>query len=151
MTRDEYKDLRKSPKTIEADIEYARYDEESKLWVFEGVEVENQLGHTIVLNGRFDHRTGEITFNVVLKSKVAKEGGPICRLDVNGTIHPGAGRTHKHDLLDPTCARRNLPHATERPDLASKTLFEVWDDFCKRAKIDHRGKFIPPPEPDEDA
>ena len=63
---------------------------------------------------------------------------------VNGTIHPNAGRTHKHDLRKDSDPRNNLPTAIERPDLAGKSIKEVWDILLQQANITHTGTFNEP-------
>lgn len=140
MNRTEFEQLRDLPgKTIPGDIRYLRRADASPALTFEGVPVENELGWPVLLNGRYVPATGYFNFNFVLK-----QVGPICRVCVNGPEHPGAGRTHKHDLRDEADPRRNLPIAVARPDLAPLTPAQVWVNVCEAALINHAGAFICP-------
>ncbi|HJT77233.1 MAG TPA: hypothetical protein VJ739_08525 [Gemmataceae bacterium] len=145
MTRDEFEELRRSPKTIEGDIAFYPYEQDAEVWVFEGIKVENHLGYTLFLNGAYDPRTGYIKFNFALKAEGRRQSGPICRLEVRGKVHRDAGRTHKQDLREPRCMRRNLPHAVARDELEKLGLRQVWETLCRQANIDHTGQFTEPP------
>ncbi len=146
MDRVEFEQLRDLPgKTIPGDIRYLRRPDASPALTFEGVPVENELGWSVLLNGRYVPATGYFNFNFVVK-----QVGPICRVCVNGPDHPGTGRTHKHDLRVDVDPRRNLPTAVARPDLATLTPAQVWAALCQAAQINHAGEFIDPmnnPEP----
>jgi len=83
-----------------------------------------------------------VTFNFVCP----EAGGPICRVDVRGSPHKQAGRTHKHDLHQPGEPRNNLPTAHARPDLEALTPQQVWTHLCTRANIQHTGTFADPRE-----
>jgi hypothetical protein len=141
VTREEFVQLRKMDgKTISSDIEFVRNSRlVEDVLCFEKVPVENYLDLEVLLNGSYDRRTGETTFNFVVQGV-----GPVCRVDVNGNEHGDAGRNHKHELQKESCPRRNLPFAEPRPDFADKTPREIWDQLCLQAKIDHTGKFIDP-------
>ena len=67
-------------------------------------------------------------------------------LEVDGTNHDAAGRSHKHALATERCPDRNLPEATARPELAGRSMREVFDAFCGLAGIAFRGQFFPPEE-----
>jgi hypothetical protein len=131
-------------KVIEDDIEFRPFEDNSELWVFDGVLVTNDLGHKILLNGAYDSRTKYIKFNFVLKRLGRQESGPICRLEIRGKIHPGAGRTHKQDVQGPKCIHDNLPHAVARPDYEACDLRDAWDRLCQQANITHAGQFREP-------
>jgi len=146
VTREEFEELRKSAKTIEDNIEYHRYDQDSKVWTFTGVRVINHLGYTVKLNGAYDPRTRYIKFNFVLVGVGKKQGGAICRVEVRGKVHPGAGRTHKQCVKEGTCMRRNLPYAVQALEFDSYGIRQVWETICTRANIDHTGTFFEPPE-----
>lgn len=107
--------------------------------VFENAALKNPFDYDIVLNGSFNKKTGALKFNFLMRGV-----GPICRVEVNGAIHGDAGRTHKHDIRKDSDPRMDLPHAEARPDLIGKTPKEVWEDLCKRAKIEHTGNFVDP-------
>jgi hypothetical protein len=144
MNRTEFEQLRNLPgKKISTDISFSTKSDSSPNMTFENVPVDNTLGWNIVLNGTFKPHIPSVTFNFHQKGV-----GPICRLDVNSTIHGNAGRTHKHDLMDETDQKpaKNLPHAVARPDLDDKTVTQVWQTLCKQAQIDHQGVFNAPDE-----
>ena len=58
--------------------------------IFDQIAVENSLGWDVLLNGTYKPDIPAISFNFVIRGV-----GPVCRIDVNGTIHGPAGRTHK--------------------------------------------------------
>ena len=72
MSPEDFNELRRAPKTIDAGIEYERYEQDAEIWVFADVEVNNYLGHSVFLNGAYDPRTGYIKFNFTLRS-IARE------------------------------------------------------------------------------
>ena len=140
MNRQEFLHLRDLPgKRITANIEWASPRDGKPNLIFEQVPLENSAGFDVVLNGTYKPDIPAITFNFVLLGI-----GPICRVDVNGTIHRDAGRTHKHDLRHEADPRRNLPTAIARADLEGKTAWEVWLDLCEKANIEHTGSFNDP-------
>ena len=140
MTHAEFQQLRDLPeKIVVADIEF-KFDKDGRPnMIFRDVAVLNSLGWEVSLNGTYKPDIPAVSFNFSVHGI-----GPICRVDVNGTIHGSAGRTHKHDLRREEDARRNLPTAVARPDLEGKTAREVWEDLCQRANIQHTGRFIDP-------
>ena len=71
--------------------------------------------------------------------------GPICRLDVDGTRHGGAGRSHKHALATERCPDRNLPgNVVSRVDLSGRSIREVFDELCRLGSIHFEGAFHGP-------
>ncbi len=73
--------------------------------------------------------------------------GRICRLDVDGTAHRPAGRSHKHSVQSERCSDRNLPDGViDRADLSGRSLAELFAVFCEMAQITHLGTFEPPAE-----
>lgn len=144
MNRHEFEALRDvADKRIAADIVFQQRKETSPNLTFDEVVVENRLGFDVVLNGTYKPALPAVTFNFVLRGV-----GPICRVCVNGTIHRGAGRTHKHDLRhdDDTKGHKNLPEAVARPDLEGRSAREVWETLCRQANIVHSGAFVDPEE-----
>jgi hypothetical protein len=141
MNRAEFEALRNLPgKLITSDIQFELKQPTSPNLVFEDVKVENSLNYDVVLNGTYKPSIPAITLNFVLRG-----AGPICRVCVNGTIHPPAGRTHKHDLRKDSDPRNNLPTAVARPDLDNlPTVKEVWDILLQQANIIHTGTFTEP-------
>jgi hypothetical protein len=140
MNRNEFEALRNLPgKQISADIRFELKQATSPNLTFEDVVVNNSLNYEVVLNGTFKPDIPSVTFNFVVRGI-----GPICRVCVNGTLHPGAGRTHKHDLRRDGDPRTNLPTAVARPDLVGKTSKEVWDTLLLQASIVHTGTFYEP-------
>jgi len=82
---------------------------------------------------------GGISYNFSIRGV-----GPICRVDVNGSIHKNCGRTHKHSLQREIDPRRNLPDAIARPELSGLTARQVWQVICEEAGIKHLGEFMDP-------
>ena len=137
MNRSEFEALRSLPdKQITADIRFELKQATSPNLTFEDVPVENALQYEVILNGTFKPDLPSVTFNFVLRGV-----GPICRVCVNGALHSGAGRTHKHDLRRESDPRNNLPEAVARPDLADLSVREVWEILLKQANIVHTGAF----------
>ena len=142
MNRNDFELLRNLPgKVISADVEFVVRTDSRPNLTFEQVRVENDLGYDVTLNGTYKPLIPSVTINFVIRGV-----GPICRIDVNGPKHGDAGRTHKHDLREEECPRRNLPHAVPRPDLADKTPTEVWRIIREQANIVHTGAFRDPRE-----
>lgn len=138
MNRVEFERLRDVPnKEITADIVFQTENPET--FSFADVQVANELGVDLILNGRYKPNLPAVKFNFYVRGV-----GPICRIEVNSTMHGAAGRTHKHDLQQESCPRRNLPHAIPRPDLEPMAIQEVWATICEQARIIHRGKLIGP-------
>jgi hypothetical protein len=134
--------LKARGKEIKADIQFVQIRNLPEyIVVFDNAELENPLGYDIVANGSYNRKTGATKFNFVLRGT-----GPICRVEVGGFIHGSAGRTHKHDVQEPDDPRKDLPHAHPRPDLEAKNPREIWEDLCRRAGIEHTGRFIDPLE-----
>jgi len=142
VDRKAFETLRELPgKLVRDDIEFKPLAKASPNLVVEPIPVENDLGWDLRLNATYRPSILAVTYNFAVRGI-----GPICRLDVNGRIHPGAGRTHKHDLLLESDPARNLPHAVARPDLEGKTLRAIWEILCEQAAINHVGAFIDPGE-----
>lgn len=144
MNRIEFERLRDLPdKKIKADIKFTLKKETSPNLTFDNIPLQNSLDWDILLNGTYKPNIPSVTFNFVLRGT-----GPICRLDVNGQVHRSVGRTHKHSLQQESDSKpsENLPHADARPDLADKSVREIWETLCKQAKIIHEGTFTPPDE-----
>jgi hypothetical protein len=140
MDRAAFEQLRDLPgKVISVDIQFAPERGLGGNLVFKNVVVENTLDWDVVLNGTYRPIVQGVTFNFVVRGV-----GPICRLDINGTIHGAAGRTHKHDLRDARDPYKNLPNAVPRPDLVGQTARQVWTQLCQQANIDHIGQFVDP-------
>jgi hypothetical protein len=141
MTRQEFQQLRDLPgKEITGDIQFAQSNHTRPTLTFENVHVDNALGIEVLVNGAYLPDTGKTSFNFHIKSAF----GPVCRVCVNGPIHPGAGRTHKHDLRKDSDPRQNLPTAIERTDLENKTPRQIWDTILEQANITHTGRFQDP-------
>ena len=127
-------------KIIHANIEFRTEAKAAPNLIFDQVAVENGLGYDLVLNGSFRPSVPSVTFNFVIKGQ-----GPICRLDINGTLHREEGRNHKHELQNSEDSSCNLPHAINRDDWAGhQTVREIWDVLCREANITHIGEFIEP-------
>ncbi len=145
MNRSEFENLRELPgKKIVSDIKFIEQKDSSPNLTFENIKIYNSLDLDIVLNGTFKPEIPSFTLNFVIRGI-----GPICRLDVNGTVHKDVGRTHKHDLMKESDPRNNLPHAISRPELSQKSVKEIWSILCRQAHIIHEGNFYFPDEEEE--
>jgi len=141
VDRREFQQLRNAlDKEIDVDIEFVKDKNlDQNVVVFEGASLRNSFGFEIVVNGWYNHKTRHTKYNFVLQGV-----GPICRVEVNGPVHGDAGRTHKHELQTESDPRRDLPNAIPRLDLVDCGPRELWEDLCKRAHIDHTGRFVDP-------
>jgi hypothetical protein len=140
MNRHEFERLRDLPdKRIISDIIFTPSKQVSTTLTFDRVQVLNALDEEILLNGRYKPDIPSLAFNFVIPGV-----GPICRLEVNATIHKAAGRTHKHGVMKESCPRLNLPFADARLefDLNTQSPQEIWIIFCRQANITHLGAFI---------
>ncbi len=143
MNRAEFEAIRDVPdKRIVGDIRFSRPSALSPALAVQNVIIENSQGVELRLNITYNPEVGSKTFNVHVPGL-----GPICRLDVDGTNHRDAGRSHKHALQGERCPDRNLPDDVNgRPDLAGKGLRELFEVFCEMADITHEGDFAAPDE-----
>jgi hypothetical protein len=141
MERDDFEILRDLPgKRISTEVRFRRQRETSPLVRAEGLRIENAAGVNVVLDISWNPVRGSRSFNVSVAGV-----GPICRLDADGPPHHPAGGTHKHSLQQARCPSRNLPDGVvDRPDLAGLGLRELFDAFCRMAKIEFAGTFVPP-------
>jgi hypothetical protein len=140
ISRQDFESLRDLPnKTISEDIVFRANKNVSPNLTFEKVKVQNTLGYDIELNGTYKPSHDSSTFNFIQRGV-----GPICRFDINSTVHKDVGRTHKHTLHNENDPSRNLPVAHPRPDLDGKSVQEIWKTICKQSKIKHQGRLILP-------
>ena len=143
VNRQEFENLRDlRGKRIVGDIVWDSPRDGKPNLVFDQIPVENSAGWDVILNGTYKPGIPALTFNFVLRGS-----GPICRIDVNGTIHGAAGRTHKHDLRRDDDPRKNLLTAVPGPDLDNKSVVEVWNSLCVAANIEHVGTLRDPEQP----
>ena len=139
MTRLEFETLRDLPgKKLFGDLVFASSEATSPVVTFDSVKIENALDLPLRLNGRYNRLLPSVVFNFRIMGV-----GPICRVEVNGTMHRGS-RTHKHSLVNEDDPRQNLPSIVDRPDLVGKSAREVWFVLCEQAKIEHVGQFVDP-------
>lgn len=135
MDRTEFERLRDLPgKYVDGDIILQKdgrvYLESEKLIIVNSDDVDA----TVLL--RWNPETDSKTVNVIVSGL-----GPVCRLDVDGTVHAPAGRHHKHSLVHPDCPVSNLGRGVvRRDDLAGQDIATVWTEFCRMANIEHRGQ-----------
>lgn len=143
MNRPEFEAIRDVPdKKIVGDIRFSRAGALAPSLTAEKIPILNSQGIDLRLNITYNPEVGSKTFNVHVPGT-----GPICRLDVDGTNHRDAGRSHKHALHTDRCPDRNLPDdVAGRPDLAGKGLRAVFEEFCQIAQIAHEGDFVAPDE-----
>ncbi len=131
-------------KAIRADVRFTRPKATAPALVAEDLEIHNANGVDLILNITYNPEVGSKTFNVHVRGV-----GPICRLDVDGTVHGDAGRSHKHALLTERCPDRNLRDGVQsRQDLSGRSVREVFAEFCALAQIAHTGNFDAPDEDD---
>jgi len=142
MNRTEFEALRDLPgKRISQDVRFIRRAALRPACEAE-VPIENDQGVDLRMSLHFNPETGSKTVNVFVPGT-----GPICRLDVDGTRHGDAGRSHKHALQTEQCPDRNLPdRVVARADLSGRSMQEVFDDFCRAARIEFLGTFFSPEE-----
>ncbi|MEI8254127.1 MAG: hypothetical protein WCJ30_00475 [Deltaproteobacteria bacterium] len=135
MNRNEFEALRNLPdKLIKGDIRFGKSKQTSPSVIAE-MTIETSGGQDLKMQLRYNGDTASKTINVT-----AVGIGPICRLDVDGTEHPPAGRNHKHSVQTERCPDRNLPdNVTPRADLAGMSFRHVFGDFCLKAGITHEG------------
>jgi hypothetical protein len=143
VNRTEFDAIRDIPgKVIEGDIKFARRQATLPALTAENIAIVNTGGVELRLNITYNPDVGSKTFNVYVPGV-----GPICRLDVDGPAHRPAGRSHKHSVQIDRCSDRNLRDGVvDRPDLAGKTLADLFSEFCHMAKITHAGTFEAPAE-----
>jgi hypothetical protein len=141
MDRAAFEGVRNIPgKVIRGEIRLVARRQTHPALVAENIVIQNDSGVALKLNISYNPEVGSKTFNVT-----AAGIGPICRLDVDGPAHRPAGRSHKHSLQTDRCPDRNLPDGVDdRPDLAGKTVIDLFKIFCTMADITHDGTFFPP-------
>lgn len=141
MNRRDFEALRDLPgKIISVDIRLAQKQSTHPLLTADRIPIQNNQGVTLWMNINFNPETGAKGLNVTLAGE-----GPICRLDVDGSCHGDAGRSHKHSVQDENSIRRGLREGViPRADLSGKSLKEIFSDFCAAANIIHYGSFEEP-------
>jgi hypothetical protein len=141
MNRLDFETLRDLPgKTIGVPIRLSQKQATQPLLTADRIPIENSQGATLWMNINYNPETGAKGINVTLVGE-----GPICRLDVDGSVHGDAGRSHKHSVQDEASVRRGLREGVvPRPDLSGKTIREVFEGFCAAARITHTGEFQDP-------
>lgn len=126
-------------KVIRGDIRFVQRRQMHPAVVAE-IEIQSSSGTALKLNISYNPEVGSKTFNVT-----AVGIGPICRLDVDGPAHRPAGRSHKHSVQTNRCPERGLPDGViDRPELAGKSITDLFSIFCQMANITHEGTFYPP-------
>lgn len=148
MNRLDFETLRDLPgKTISGTIKLSQKQATQPLLTADRIPIQNSQGVTVWMNINFNPETGAKGVNVTLVGE-----GPICRLDVDGSCHGDAGRSHKHSVQDDASVRRSLRDGVvPRADLSGKRLSEVFEDFCAAASIVHNGSFEDPDGEEEHA
>jgi len=141
MDRAEFEALRDLPgKMINGDIQFVAKKATLPVLVVEDLGIDNAQGVDLRMNLTYNPETSSLNINVHVRGI-----GPICRLDVNHTMHRPAGRTHKHTLQTDQCPDRNLPdNVADCGQLAGKPVEELFEIFCKLSHITHNGNFVPP-------
>ena len=138
MDRSTFEHLRDLPdKEILDDIIFKK--ENTKTLSFDNIKVHNAMGVDLILNGKYKPHIPSIRFNFYIRGI-----GPICRVEVNSSIHRESGRTHKHSLQKENFPRLNLPFARPRGDLKEKPIRQIWEIICQQSNIKHQGIFVDP-------
>ena len=105
VDRKDFEALRDIPgKVIKTDIRLVPRRQTQPAMVADNIEIENSSGTVLKLNISYNPEVGSKTFNVT-----AVGIGPICRIDVDGTAHWPAGRSHKHSLQTERCPIATCP------------------------------------------
>lgn len=148
MNRLDFEALRDLPgKTITGPIKLVQKQATHPLLSAERIPIHNSQNMTIWVSVNYNPETGAKGINVTLDGE-----GPICRLDVDGSRHGDAGRSHKHSVQDENSVRRSLRDGVvPRPELSGKSLRQAFRDFCADANITHNGSFDSPDDGDDDA
>lgn len=139
MERVEFEALRDLPgKVIRGDVRLAPLQRDGLHLASQDVRIEAESAVPLRLTVIYLPLVASLRINVDVPGV-----GPICRLEVNSTDHPGAGRSHKHALDSATCPRNNLKrNVTPRPALEGQTMLAVWQRFCQDASIEHDGRLL---------
>jgi hypothetical protein len=137
MNRSEFEALRALPdKVIRDSIRLTPKQATRPLLTAERIPIENSAGYSLFVNINLNPETGSKGINVTLAGE-----GAICRLDVDGTNHGAAGRSHKHSVQDEQSVRKSLRDGVvPRSDLSGKPLRDVFRDFCEKARITFEGE-----------
>jgi len=141
MDRRTFETLRDLPgKTISVPIRLSQKQATHPILSAERIPIENSENVSLWMNLNYNPETGTKGINVTFVGE-----GPICRLDVDGSSHGNAGRSHKNSVQDDRSIRRSLRDGVvPRAELSGKSLRVVFDDFCRAANITHTGTFVDP-------
>jgi hypothetical protein len=142
LNRNEFNDLRDlDAKRIDANIIFSPRKQHPSILSAEGIVIVNEVGVDAVLEIHYNPESDSKVFSVMVPSA----GGQICRLCVDGNPHPPCGRSHKHSLGTPECPKQNLKsEVVDLPALAGKPIDELFEEFCRMAKIQFNGEFNAP-------
>lgn len=140
MDRNEFEAIRNTRgKIIEVDVKFVQADKIGNVFKAKDIELKNNLGKRITLDGTYDKRMPKLIFNFSVDGV-----GPVCRLCVNGTEHLNSGRTHQHELMNEQDPINNLPAAIPYPKLENADPKAIWRWLCQAANITHTGVFHDP-------
>lgn len=140
MDRKEFEKLRDLPdKKIIGSIKFQQ-KAQGRPTLVASAKIQNSLGADLRIDISYNPEVGNKTFNVLIENV-----GQICRLDVDGSPHRPASGSHKHSLQMASCIAGNLGrNVADRPDLAGKTMTDLFREFCAMANIEHVGTFESP-------
>lgn len=141
MNLTEFEALRDLPnKRIDQEVRFVKRAALKPALEADNITIKNAHGIDLRMNLHYNPETGSKTVNVYIPGT-----GPICRLDVDGTNHGDAGRSHKHALRNERCSDRNLPDdVTSRSDLSGQSMRAVFEEFCRIGSIVFEGEFGDP-------
>lgn len=128
-------------KRIEGDIAWCEDEDHSPAVEFR-VEVLSGTGWPLFVRGSYNRLAGALTYALILKTE-----GRIYALDLGKDHHnpqcTSTGEIHKHRWTEQFRDKEAyVPNDITAPvyDPAA-----VWEQFCREAGIEHRGKLAPPP------
>jgi hypothetical protein len=127
-------------KTIDGDISWQEDEDHSPAVEFR-VEVRSSAGYPLSLNGRYNPLADTLSYTLIHRS-----AGRVYALDLGADHHnptcSRVGETHKHRW---TSMFRDKEAYKPKDITADATQpVAVWQEFCREAKIDHRGVLHPP-------
>jgi hypothetical protein len=128
-------------KQIDGDVIWKQDEDHSPAVEFR-VEVVNQAGYPLFVFGRSNEAAGTLSYSLIHRST-----GRIYSLDLGADHHNPSctlvGEKHKHRWSDQYADKEAYPPSDITETAAHPAA--VWLQFCKEAKITHRGVLQAPP------
>ncbi|HHH46919.1 MAG TPA: hypothetical protein ENK53_07935 [Thiotrichales bacterium] len=141
ITQQEFESiLADASKRIAGDIRWQEDENHSPALEFR-VEVESDPGWPLVLVGRWNPRAGTLSYVLIHRSV-----GRIYGLDLGADHHnptcQRVGEKHKHRWTEEF--RDKKAYVPSDITASWDGPVEAWDQFCREANIEHRGRMHPP-------